>query len=347
MSGGVDSSAACAILKREGFEVVGVTLRLFDPGEKISCCGSDDSAALAAKVCAALGVRHYVKDARRQFSRHVMEDFADAYKEGRTPNPCVECNRHLKFDYLFKIARALDADYLATGHYARIRRGAAGFELLRGRDEKKDQSYFLYCIKASFLENLLFPLGDFTKDEIRKLASGLGLPSAREKESRDICFIPGGDYPGWLKKKGYAENRHGYLKDAGGKILGRHNGHFNFTVGQRKNLGVSAGERLYVSEIRPAENEVVVSRLEDACFSGFGLGKLNWLHGAPPGRGERLSAQIRYRHKPCEGTVEKVSSSGLSFLFSKKQFAVTRGQSAVFYDGDRVLGGGVIEEAVK
>lgn len=347
MSGGVDSSVACALLKERGFEVTGVTLRLFDPGDKIDCCGSDSSGEKAREACDALGMRHYFKDARRYFSKNVVEKFAAAYLEGNTPNPCVECNRFLKFDYLFKIARALDMDYLATGHYARIEEKNGEYSLLRGKDENKDQSYFLYCVGKERLKHVIFPLGELKKEETRKIAAGYGLAAAREKESRDICFIPGGDYPAWLKRRKYAENAPGYIKDIKGKILGRHNGYFNFTVGQRKNLGVSSGERLYVVGINPAGNEVTVSGLENACFSGFRLGGLDWLAGVKPEPGNRLCSQIRYRHKPCEGIVESFSSGSLVFRFFKKQFAVTAGQSAVFYEGERVLGGGVIEEAIR
>lgn len=347
MSGGVDSSAVCAILKQEGWEVIGITLRFFSPGGKPVCCGADESISRAREVCETLGIRHYVKDARTLFKEKVMENFASAYLSGLTPNPCVECNRFLKFDYLFKIAEGLGAGALATGHYAVLKKGEDGIELCRGADPLKDQSYFLYCIPRKILPSLLFPLGNLKKEETRRIAAGYKLPAARSKESKDICFIPDGDYVKWLKEKGGFKSESGYIKDENGKILGRHKGYFNFTVGQRRNLGISAGERLYVSSIKPAENEVIVSSLDGAMFSGLEVSALNWLSDFRPRKGLKCMVQIRYRHKPCEALIEAELTGAVRLRFSRKQFAVTCGQSAVFYEGGRVLGGGIISAALK
>ncbi len=347
MSGGVDSSVACAILQKQGFEVVGVTLRFFSPNGRSVCCGADESISRAKEVCSILGIRHYVKDARSIFKDKVMENFASSYINGFTPNPCIECNRHLKFDYLLKIAEAMGADILATGHYAIIKNEKEEMSLYRGCDPFKDQSYFLYCLPEKYLSKISFPLGEMKKDETRKIAAKLKLPTARSKESKDICFIPDGDYIRWLKEEKKIENSQGYIKNDEGKILGRHNGFFHFTIGQRKNLGISASERLYVSGINPRLNEVIVSPISGAMFSAVEIGSLNWLSKSMPKDGENYFVQIRYRHTPCEARLEKRKDGKFMLFFNQKQFAATKGQSAVFYDSNRVLGGGIIMETFK
>lgn len=359
MSGGVDSSVAAALLKQQGFEVIGLTLRLFheDRGG-VSCCGGPLSALKARNCAHAIGIRHYFKNAQELFSKKVIDDFVSVYLSGGTPNPCVECNRHLKFSYLFDLARDLGASALATGHYARIEEADGAPALLRGLDPLKDQSYFLYCLKKEQLERVLFPLGALTKTEVRALAKGLALPAALEPESRDICFVAEGNYNAWLKKTAGVQARKGEILDQNGKVMGSHSGFFNFTVGQRKGLGVYGAERLYVTEIRPGSNEVVVGPLKLARKSAFtlvpantrakaptpaaGVG-VNWLVKEPP-TGARMQAQIRYRHKPAACVFEKECNGKLKFVFEEPQFAVAKGQSAVFYDGDRVLGGGIIED---
>ncbi len=342
MSGGVDSAVAAALLKRDGFEVTGVTLNLFAPERSgPACCGSADSAARARAVCDAIGIRHYVKNAERVFGDRVIGDFVRAYSAGRTPNPCVECNRYVKFSYLFDLAVAFGAEYLATGHYARIEAAGGEFRLLRGTDPLKDQSYFLYCLKKDQLPRLLFPLGALEKREVRRISAGLGLPMEGVRESSDICFVGGGSYGKYLAGKGL-EPRPGRIVDSKGKILGRHDGYFNYTIGQRRGLGVYGGGRMYVSALRPATNEVVLGGLEDASFSSFTASGMNWL-SAPPKTGDVVRAQIRYRHVPAACRVASSDGYGFSGTFEKSQFAPASGQSVVFYDGDRVLGGGVIE----
>lgn len=344
MSGGVDSSVSCAILKENRFDVIGITLRFFFSSQSISCCGALESALKAKKVCQILGIRHYLKDARVLFKKDVIDNFISQYLCGKTPNPCIECNRSLKFDYLLSIADGLGADYLATGHYAIIKDTPDGLGLFRGRDTMKDQSYFLYCIKKEVLGRIMFPLGDMKKSETRKIAESFFLPNAKSEESKDICFIPRGDYRLWLKENGVAENIPGYIRDDSGKIVGRHNGFFNFTVGQRRNLKISSSSRLYVSEIKPKTNEVIVSTLDKVMFSGCRIRNINWLGYQKP-QGEFL-VQIRYRHNPCRCELKK-DEDGFLFYFEKKQFAPTIGQSAVFYLNDRVLGGGIISEVFK
>ena len=346
MSGGVDSSVAAALLLQQGYEVVGVTLRLFaEKKNAVKCCGGADSAAKAPSSAGVLGIRHYFKSAQELFTQKVINDFVDGYQAGSTPNPCVECNRHLKFAYLFDIARSMDADYLATGHYAEIKKTEDGHGLFRGLDPLKDQSYFLYCLKKAQLGHLLFPLGGMEKKEIRKIAAGLGLPSAAEQESKDICFVTSGDYNQYLKAAG-VKPRPGLMVDQAGKRLGRHEGFFNFTIGQRRGTGVYGGQRLYVTELRPGTNEVVLGPLEAAHSSGFVLGGLNWLAPAPEAPFKSF-AQIRYRHAPAACRVEPGPGRGARIIFEKPQFAIAPGQSAVLYDGGRVLGGGIIKETIK
>lgn len=346
MSGGVDSSVAAALLKQQGFEVIGLTLRLFSETGSggISCCGGEDSVLRARGAAQAIGIRHYFKNAREIFSKKVIDNFVSVYLAGGTPNPCVECNRHLKFSYLFNLAKDLGAVALATGHYARIEDAGGEPALLRGLDPLKDQSYFLYCLKKERLGSILFPLGAMAKTEVRALAVKLALPAAASAESKDICFITEGKYDAWFRKTAGVKPRKGFVRDQNGKVAGSHLGFYNFTIGQRKGLGVYGAERLYVTEIKPGSNEVVVGPLKLAHKSAFTMGTVNWLADAPK-PGVRLWAQIRYRHKPAACRFEKKDNASLKFIFDEPQFAVARGQSAVFYEGDRVLGGGIITAA--
>lgn len=342
MSGGVDSSVAAALLIKEGYEVVGMTLRLFaERKDAVKCCGGADSAAKARASAQALGIRHYFKSAQGLFSKGVIEPFVQGYMAGSTPNPCVECNRHLKFSYLFDLALSMGAEYLATGHYAVTKKTGEGYGLYRGADPLKDQSYFLYCLRADQLGKVLFPLGDMPKKEVRAVAKGLSLPSASEPESNDICFITEGNYASYLSKYAGVKPRPGYIVDMNGKRLGRHNGFFNFTVGQRRGTGVYGGARLYVTEVRPAVNEVVLGPLEAAHRSVFSVEGLNWLAGRPQ-KEFSSRVQIRYRHKPASCLVYPGADGVAHVRLKSPQFAVAPGQAAVFYDGDRVLGGGII-----
>jgi len=358
MSGGVDSSVAAALLKKEGFEVIGVTLTLFAPEKGgIACCGAAEAGAKARAVCDALGVRHYLKNAADIFRKNVIDVFVKSYLAGATPNPCVDCNRSVKFSYLFDLAKVFGAGCLATGHYARIEKdpdgsaspgegfAGSGFRLLRASDPLKDQSYFLYCLKKEQLPRILFPLGGLAKKEVRRIARELGLPAAEEKESHDICFVGKGSYDGYLKRSG-VKPRPGWIVDAAGAKLGRHEGFFNYTIGQRRGLGVYGGERLYVTALRPEANEVVLGSLSDARFSKLEVSGMNWL-AKKPVPGERVEAQIRYRHKPASCLVVSSDGTGFSGIFDEPQFAPAKGQSVVFYEGDRVLGGGTISAVSK
>jgi tRNA-specific 2-thiouridylase len=347
MSGGVDSSVTAALLKKEGWEVIGVTLRLFAERKgAVKCCGGADSAAKARASADAIGVRHYFKSAQGLFSKTVIDDFTSSYLAGGTPNPCVQCNRHLKFDYLYKLALSMGADALATGHYAVIKKEGGEYGLYRGADPLKDQSYFLYCLTKEQLGRVLFPLGGMTKKEVRRLAAEFSLPTASEPESNDICFVTEGDYTHYLKKYAGVKPRPGYIVDMNGKKLGRHNGFYNFTIGQRRGTGVYGGARLYVTEVRPETNEVVLGPLAAAHGGVFTVGGLNWL--AEPVKKELDTAvQIRYHHKPAACRAVPLPGGRLEVRLEKPQFAVAPGQAAVFYAGDKVLGGGTIEKKLE
>lgn len=347
MSGGVDSSVAAALLKRQGFEVIGVTLRLFaERRGAVKCCGGADSAAKARASADAIGIRHYFKSAQGLFSKAVIDDFVKGYLSGATPNPCVECNRHLKFDYLYQLARSLGADALATGHYAVIKKAGEEWGLYRGADPLKDQSYFLYCLRRAELGRVLFPLGAMPKKEVRRLAAEFGLPTASEPESNDICFVTEGNYDAYLRNYAGVKPRPGNIVDMSGRKLGGHKGFFNFTVGQRRGTGVHGGARLYVTELRPETNEVVLGPLEAAGGRAFSMKDLNWLTPVP--RGEfRSAVQIRYRHKPAPCLVKALPGGRAEVRMDEPQFALAAGQSAVFYEGDRVLGGGIMQARMK
>ncbi|MCX7642156.1 MAG: tRNA 2-thiouridine(34) synthase MnmA [Elusimicrobiales bacterium] len=343
MSGGVDSSVACLLLKKAGYDVIGIHLRLFD-SKGIKCCGSQDSEEKFKKICNYIGVRYYIKDARNIFKESVIKDFVESYLNAKTPNPCVECNRFLKFEYLFNISTSLDASFIATGHYANIVNDNGNYFIERGIDKTKDQSYFLYCIKKENLNRILFPLGNYLKKEVKKIALDEKLPLDINMESKDICFIGDKSYSYFLKNNNYAKNLEGYIRDVNGKIVGKHNGYFNFTIGQRRNLGVSTGRRMYVVDIIPQKNEVIVGDIRDVCKRSFRLKKLNFFTSLKSN--SKLYAQIRYRHSPSKGVFRFISENEGEFIFDIPQFAITSGQSCVFYDGNKVIGGGIIDRII-
>lgn len=335
MSGGVDSSVACALALEAGYDAVGVTLGLF-PGA--SCCGARSAADKAREACGKLGVRHYYKNAAPLFKKTVIAPFEREYALGRTPNPCVACNRHMKFSYLLDLAREMGAEALVTGHYARLEGEGAERALLRGADPDKDQSYFLYCLPGENLGSILFPLGGMKKSEVRARAAELGLRTAREKESRDICFAGEGDYGEWLAASG-GGGAPGDIVDREGRVLGRHRGLSFYTVGQRRGLNVAGGERLYVTGMDPVRNEVRVGTAEEASVRSFRVSGYNDISGDAL---EGAAVQIRYRQKPAPCSVRREGAQ-LAVSLDSPVFGAAPGQSAVFYRGDRVLGGGIIE----
>jgi tRNA-specific 2-thiouridylase len=350
MSGGVDSSVAAALLKEEGHDVVGVTMKTFcysgTPGHGKTCCGLDGIAD-ARRVAVALDIPHYVFDVEEDFTRDVIDDFVAEYARGRTPNPCVRCNSNTKFRDLLERGRALECDTIASGHYVRSRRGAEGAELLRGVDRAKDQSYFLWGLPRAMLATLRFPLGALTKPEVRERARALELITAEKPESQEICFVPTGDYRDLLKRKlgpVHAALQPGDLVDRDGNVLGRHDGYAGFTVGQRKGLGGGFAEALHVLEIRPDRREVVVGPRNELFARSVDVAELNWL-ASPPEVGGTVRVQLRYRAHDVPATVVHLDSQGISLELGTEVAAVTPGQSAVFFDGERVLGGGRITRA--
>ncbi|MBM4292466.1 MAG: tRNA 2-thiouridine(34) synthase MnmA [Deltaproteobacteria bacterium] len=354
MSGGVDSSVAAALLLAQGHEVVGFTMKLRDaaPGEgggqRGSCCSPDD--LMDARVaCDALGVPHYVVDYREVFAAEVVRPFAEEYLRGRTPNPCVQCNTRVKFAPLLERARALGADALATGHYARVVEEAPGrFALHRGADRAKDQSYFLFGVPHDALAVTRFPLGDLHKAQVREEARRLGLPNWDKPDSEDICFVPTGDYARVVEEVAGPDRapRPGPILDLRGRQVGTHEGLHHYTVGQRRGLHLATGERVYVLSLDVARDALVVGPLDALRVQGLVAEGCVWAGGAPPAAGGAVTAQIRYRHAGAAGALV-ARGDHAEVYFDAPQPAVTPGQAVVFYDGARVVGGGWIARALE
>ena len=350
MSGGVDSSVAAALLVEQGHRVIGVTMKTFCysevEGPSQTCCGLDGIMD-ARGVADRLGIPHYVFDVERDFTRDVIDDFVSEYAAGRTPNPCVRCNGNTKFRDLLHRGEMLGCDAIATGHYARMGRDAAGRAvLLRGLDRNKDQAYFLWSLPPQLLPRLLFPLGELTKPEVRQRARDLGLETAEKPESQEICFVPTGDYVDVLEKRldaGHPSLSPGQLVTSTGEVVGEHDGFARYTVGQRKGLGGGRGERLYVLGSRPASREVVVGSWEELHRSEMFVRELNWL-ATPPTAGDEIAVQIRHRGHAAPAVVAEVEAERIMLRFAEPQRAVAPGQSAVLFQGDVVLGGGRIAE---
>ena len=336
MSGGVDSSAAALLLRRQGYDCAGATLSL---------CGNDTDGARA--VCEGLGIPFYVFDERARFAREVMDRFVSEYCAGRTPNPCIDCNRCLKFGAFLDRALDMGFDYIATGHYARIEHDAARgvCRLLRGRSIAKDQSYVLYQLTQFQLSHLLLPVGGFEKPDIRARAEQAGLANARQADSQDICFIPDGDYVRFLRDYGGAALQPGDFVDRAGHVLGRHRGLACYTAGQRKGLGVSADRPLYVISKNAEDHTILLGDNDELFSSALLASRVNWIAGAPGGA-VRCTAKTRYSQKECGAVVTPLPDGGAHVALLAPQRAVTAGQAVVFYDGEEVLGGGTIERAL-
>jgi tRNA-specific 2-thiouridylase len=348
MSGGVDSSVAAALVARSGTEAVGVSMQLYDQREGAaghgfgSCCTLDDLQD-ARRVANVLGIPHYIMNFERQFEEQVIGNFVGEYARGRTPLPCAHCNSGLKFSTLLDRARGFGADAVATGHYARVDResGTGRYRLRRGRDDQKDQSYFLFALTQEQLARAHFPVGELTKPDVREHARQLGLPVAEKPDSHEICFVPDDDYATFVSRR-RGDIQPGVITDREGHVLGRHGGIHHFTVGQRKGLGLSTGRPMYVLALDAEAQRVVVGPAASLENRQLVTGDVNWISGAPPSSSLRAAVQIRHRHPAAAAVVTPLPDGRAQVVFEEPQRAVAPGQAAVFYDGDVVLGGGWI-----
>lgn len=345
MSGGVDSSVAAALLKEAGYKVIGVSLHLWcEAGEEIAassprCCSLRDIED-ARQVCRILGIPHYFLNFKDEFQSCVVDYFCQEYARGRTPNPCLLCNRDMKFRLLLDRVLAWGMDYLATGHYARNEQSDGKYRLLKAVDPLKDQTYFLYTLGQTELGRLLFPVGGYRKPEVRQMARQYGLPVASKRDSQEICFLPGGDYRPFLSHR--LNTAPGDIVDTQGNVLGQHRGIACYTVGQRHGLGISSTQRLYVLRLDPAANRVVLGTWEELHHSSLFARELHWISGDPPLLPLAVTAKIRYQSLEAEATLSPYLD-GVRVEFRVPQKQIAPGQSVVFYRGDEVLGGGIIE----
>jgi len=350
MSGGVDSSVAAALLVEAGYEVIGISMRLWSSGSESRCCSGDDCFD-ARRVAARLRIPFYMVDSEDVFTRTVVEPFVSEYLQGRTPNPCVRCNQFVKFHSLWDRACALGAHWVATGHYARVRRDSetGGAELWSAVDGAKDQSYFLFAVGPEVLQRTLFPLGALTKGEVRARARAFGLPVAEKPESQEVCFTPKGEYAGFVARRAAASAPPvpGVIVDSTGRVLARHDGVHQFTIGQRRGLGLSAGTPLYVTAIDAQSGTVRVGPRAATVAAGLVARRVNWLGGAPVPRGTRLQVKIRSRFAAVPASISAATADGFELYADDGLAAVTPGQAAVLYRGQQVIGGGWIERPLR
>jgi tRNA-specific 2-thiouridylase len=345
MSGGVDSSVAAALLKEQGYEVIGMMLRLWsEPGKEDSnrCC-TPDSMAQARRVAAKLDIPFYVIDAKDVFRETVVEYFLEGYARGETPNPCLICNRKIRWTFLLDHALALGADFMATGHYARARKDESGkTQLLRAVDRGKDQSYVLHVLDQEKLKRALFPVGDYTKPEIRQIAERHGLPTASRKDSQDLCFLAGDDYRNFLQRNAAEMLKPGEIVTRDGKVVGEHSGLANYTIGQRKGLGVVSSVPLYVITKHAVRNTLVVGTQDELGSLELTARDVNWMNGEVPAEPFRAEVKIRYTAKEAEALVTPLGENQAQVTFDAPQRDITAGQAAVFFQNDLLIGGGII-----
>ena len=346
MSGGVDSSVAAALLVERGYDVVGMMMKLWAE-ETITAhnrCCTPDQMHDARRIADKLKIPFYVLDTKEVFRNLIVDFFIEGHRDGVTPNPCMECNRHIRFDFLLKNALALDADYLATGHYARIAHSDDGkFQLRRGLDEAKDQSYVLSVMGQQQLSHTLFPVGEFSKPEVREIAARFGLPTASKKDSQDLCFLGDGDYRRFLRDYAPEMMTPGAIMRRDGAVLGEHQGLSNYTIGQRKGLGVTSPEPLYVIGIQPQTNALIVGTADELGGRELTAKRVNWVSGEAPAESFRAEVKIRYKAKPAPALVEALDGGRMRVTFDEPLRDITPGQGAVVYQGDLCLGGGIIE----
>ena len=347
MSGGVDSSVAAFLLQKESFEVIGATMKLYNNEDidfvsEKTCCSLDD--VLDAKsVCARLGIRHYTLNMTDDFKKEVIERFISAYQNGFTPNPCIDCNRYMKFSKMLHKAQELDIDYVATGHYARIEKQGDRYILKKAVDLSKDQSYVLYSLTQEQLKMTKFPLGNYTKQQVREIAEENGFVNARKHESQDICFVPDGDYSKFIEYYTGKTYPCGDFVDMNGKRLGEHKGIIRYTIGQRRGLGLALPASMYVVEKDVDNNKVILGFNDDLFKKEVNVKNISFTACDGLDKPERLCAKIRYNQKEQPATVTQTDENHLKIVFDEPQRAITKGQAAVLYDGDTVVGGGTIE----
>lgn len=346
MSGGVDSSIATKLMKDAGYECIGCTMKLYD-NEDVgiskghTCCSLDDVED-ARNVAVANEMPYYVLNFREGFNECVVRRFVDAYENGRTPNPCIDCNRFMKFDKLFIKAKELGCDYVVTGHYARIEQSGDKYILKKGLDDTKDQSYVLYSMTQEQLKHTLFPIGNLRKTEVREIAEENSFINANKPDSQDICFVPDGDYAKFIKRHTGKDYNRGKFIDLEGNVLGEHKGIINYTIGQRKGLGIAFKVPLYVVDIRPEENVVILGDDKALFSTTLEAGDFNWISGEVPEGEIECKVKVRYRQKEQSARVITLDDNKVRIEFETPQRAITKGQAAVLYDGDVVLGGGTI-----
>ena len=346
MSGGVDSSAAAILLKNEGYEVRGATMRLWEDEEnnKIKSCGNKYSATEdAKKVCSLLNIPHYTLNYEEEFKKYVIEDFIKCYKCAKTPNPCVRCNKYIKFNYFYKKALELGCDYIATGHYAKIEEKDGRYLLIRSDDDRKDQTYALYNFTQDQLAHTLMPCGEYTKDRIREIAKEIGLSVYNKKDSEEICFIPDNDHGRYIKEARPLEVVPGNFVDKNGNVLGQHKGIVYYTIGQRKGLGIALGRPVFVTDINPMTNEVVLGPETDIFKTDLVAKDVNFIPFDKLEGEITVEAKVRYSGRPAEAVISPMENGRVKVSFKEKQRAITKGQSVVFYQGNMVVGGGIIE----
>lgn len=348
LSGGVDSSVAAYLLKEQGYDVIGVTMQIWQEEDSCTveenggCCGLS-AVEDARRVAQKLDIPYYVMNFRKEFQKQVIDYFTREYLEGRTPNPCIACNRYVKWESLLKRSLEIGADYIATGHYARVEQLPNGRYAIRNSvTAKKDQTYALYNLTQEQLARTLMPVGAYTKDEIRKIAEEAGLPVAHKKDSQEICFVPDNDYAGFIKNSTGKTIPKGNFVQADGKVLGEHQGIIHYTIGQRKGLNLSMGHPVFVTKIRPDTNEVVIGENEDLFINTLLCDRVNFMAIEGLEEEVRLKAKIRYNHPGAECVISPAEEGKVRVTFDQPQRAITPGQAVVFYQGEYVAGGGII-----